>query len=43
MNSQAREVILLVLIAVIATGWLGPIGLLATCIAIAYKYGKRGG
>ena len=43
MNNQAHEVILTVLIAVIITGWLGPIGLIATCVAIAYKYGKRGG
>lgn len=43
MNNQARDVILTVLIAVIVTGTFGPIGLLATCIAIAYKYGKRGG
>ncbi len=41
-KNQAREVILLVLIAVIMTGWLGPIGLIGTCLGIAYKYRKRG-
>ena len=42
-KNQAREVILMILIGVIMTGWLGPIGLIGTCCAVAYKYGKRGG
>ncbi len=41
-KNQAREVILMILIGVIMTGWLGPIGLIGTCCAVAYKYGKRG-
>ena len=41
-KNQAREVILMILIGVIMTGWLGPIGLIGTCCAVAYKYKKRG-
>lgn len=41
-KNQAREVILMILIGVIMTGWLGPIGLIGICCAVAYKYGKRG-
>lgn len=36
------EVIGLVLIGVILTGWLGPVGLLATIFGISYRFKKRG-
>lgn len=35
------EVIGLVLIGVILTGWLGPVGLLATIIGIAYRFKNK--
>lgn len=39
---NAWEVIGLILIGVILTGWLGPVGLLATCIGVAYRFKKKG-
>jgi len=35
------EVIGLVLIGVILTGWLGPVGLLATIIGIGYRFKNK--